>query len=328
VTGVQTCALPIFIAEAGRVGAITVTAKMAGRGVDIRLGGADSSGREEVVAAGGLAVIAVQRFDSRRADRQLRGRAGRQGDPGETLTYSSCEDHLVSVFAGTKLAAVLPTTKEFNNPEDLRVPGVAAMIDRAQRQLEQMNADIRRAQLSNDSLRSSQTEQFYRWRQQLLVDRELHAAIQHLFTVTLPSTSFRLRRTLRDRRALTALWPHDRPLPGGISTENAVEVLSDGLYADLRDRLDAAGIDHPQPQDAIAAAEDALVSALLEIADGLWADHLSTLNSLESTSEVGGSDARVVQAAELAFEEFNRSLSEQLAKVIWGALFSIRSNRG
>jgi preprotein translocase subunit SecA len=311
------------IEDAGRAGAVTVTARMAGRGVDIRLGGKDGSSYGEVVRAGGLAVIAVERFDSRRADRQLRGRCGRQGEPGETLTYASCEDHLVSVFAGAKLSTVLPTTKEFDNPDELLVPGIVPMIDRAQRQLEQMNADIRRSQLIHDMQRTSQTNQFYRWRQHLLMERDLRALIEQIFTVNLPAGRWNRRGVLRNPSRISPLWPEHLPFPGGVTTVDLPEVLSAVLWSDLRHRLDEAGSGRSDALAAVEAAEDALVSALIEIADGLWARHLATLASLESSSDAVGNDPRVGDAAEMAFDAFNRDVTEQYATMFWNARFNV-----
>jgi preprotein translocase subunit SecA len=131
-----------IVADAGRPGAVTVATNMAGRGTDIRLGGADERDREQVAARGGLLVIGTNRHESRRVDRQLRGRAGRQGDPGESRFFISLEDDLLVRFGihgllSNRLPPALPD-------EPIEHPIVRGEIGRAQRIIEGQDFDIRR----------------------------------------------------------------------------------------------------------------------------------------------------------------------------------------
>jgi len=130
-----------IVAQAGAVGAVTISTNMAGRGTDIRLGGADEAGREEVLALGGLYVIGTNRHESRRIDDQLRGRAGRQGDPGTSRFFISLEDPLIARFGLKKLipARFLPKP----GPHPVEHPVVLSEIARAQRIVEGQNAEIR-----------------------------------------------------------------------------------------------------------------------------------------------------------------------------------------
>jgi preprotein translocase subunit SecA len=131
-----------IVAEAGRVGAVTVATNMAGRGTDIRLGGGDERDRARVVALGGLYVIGTNRHESRRVDRQLRGRAGRQGDPGESCFFISLEDDLLVRYGLERLLSNrLPPAPP---DEPLAHPLVAREVARAQRIIEGQDFEIRR----------------------------------------------------------------------------------------------------------------------------------------------------------------------------------------
>ncbi len=132
-----------IIAEAGRPGAVTISTNMAGRGTDIRLGGGDSSERDRVLALGGLLVIGTNRHESRRIDDQLKGRAGRQGDPGTTRFYISLEDGL---FERHDLRKPFEKRHGFRADDGvLRGRAVVRDVDHAQRVIEGMNFDLRRA---------------------------------------------------------------------------------------------------------------------------------------------------------------------------------------
>src|SRR6185369_11292287 len=128
-----------IVAEAGAVGAVTVSTQMTGRGVDIRLGGSDEKDRDEVVALGGLFVIGTARHDSRRVDDQLRGRAGRQGDPGESMFFVSLEDELVARYGPDPMPMGRADADGAIDDE-----GVRAAIASAQRVAEQVNLEIHR----------------------------------------------------------------------------------------------------------------------------------------------------------------------------------------
>ncbi len=159
-----------IIAEAGRKGSVTVATNMAGRGVDIKLGGSDASKEdyEEVKALGGLFVIGTERHEARRIDNQLRGRAGRQGDPGETQFYVSLEDTLMRVFAGDVVKNMMG---KFGIPEDepINHKMITRTLESAQKKIEGMHFDARKQTLAFDDVLNKQRKSIYKKRQAMLL---------------------------------------------------------------------------------------------------------------------------------------------------------------
>ncbi len=157
------------IAQAGRRGAVTIATNMAGRGVDIKLGGNPGSKEEHqlVCEAGGLLVIGTERHEARRIDNQLRGRSGRQGDPGETQFYVSLEDSLMRVFASDMIKRVMGT---FKIPEDEPIFNsmITRSLEKAQTRIEEINFDARKHVLSYDDVLNIQRQSIYARRRALL----------------------------------------------------------------------------------------------------------------------------------------------------------------
>lgn len=162
-----------IIANAGKKGAVTVATNMAGRGVDIKLGGAvpTEAERAEVIALGGLAVIGTERHEARRIDDQLRGRAGRQGDPGLTQFLVSLEDRLMRVFATDTIKKMMGT---FGIPEDEPIGSgmITKALENAQKQFEGRNFDSRKQVLAYDDVLNHQRTLFYKRREQILLGDE------------------------------------------------------------------------------------------------------------------------------------------------------------
>ncbi len=166
------------IAQAGKKGSVTVATNMAGRGVDIILGGQPAEGEigkwqkshDEVVSLGGLLVIGTERHESRRIDNQLRGRAGRQGDPGESVFYVSLEDDLMRIFGGDKISGLMSF---LNFPEDqpLSHPLVSKAIEQAQVKVEGFNFDIRKHLVEYDDVLNKQREIIYTRRRKILLGK-------------------------------------------------------------------------------------------------------------------------------------------------------------
>ncbi len=156
-----------IVARAGRPGAVTLATNMAGRGVDIKLGGPDEQQRDEVVNAGGLFVLGTERHESRRIDNQLRGRSARQGDPGETQFFVSTDDDLMRIFAGDRLAGVMA---RLNVPEDMPIEQsmISRMLETAQTKVEGHNFDIRKHLLEYDDVLNRQRTAIYDRRRQIL----------------------------------------------------------------------------------------------------------------------------------------------------------------
>ncbi|MFA5098711.1 MAG: preprotein translocase subunit SecA [Candidatus Paceibacterota bacterium] len=160
-----------IIAQAGKLGAVTVATNMAGRGVDIILGGnpATPEQAKKVKELGGLHVIGTERHEARRIDNQLRGRSGRQGDPGSSRFFLSLEDDLLRIFGGDKIKSLM---ESFNLPEDQPIESslVSRAVNEAQRKIEGLNFDMRKHLLEYDDVLNKQRTAFYKKRQDILVE--------------------------------------------------------------------------------------------------------------------------------------------------------------
>lgn len=158
-----------IIAQAGRAGAVTLATNMAGRGVDIILGGnpPDKDETEKVRVAGGLFVIGTERHESRRIDNQLRGRAARQGDSGETQFYLSTQDDLMRIFAGDRIRSVMETLRV---PDDMPIEqkSITRIIESAQKKVEGFHFDSRKHLLEYDDVLNRHREVIYGKRRQIL----------------------------------------------------------------------------------------------------------------------------------------------------------------
>ena len=158
-----------IIAQAGKLGAITVATNMAGRGVDIILGGnpPDPLEQKKVIELGGLCVLGTERHEARRIDNQLRGRAGRQGDPGESRFFISLEDDIARIFGGDKIKVLV---KRFNLPPDYPIENkmISRLIERAQEKVEGMNFDARKYILDYDDVMNIQRKAIYQKRDNIL----------------------------------------------------------------------------------------------------------------------------------------------------------------
>ena len=158
-----------IVAKAGQsvngLGAVTIATNMAGRGTDIKLS-------PEVKAAGGLAIIGTERHESRRVDRQLRGRAGRQGDPGSSVFYVSLEDKLMRLFAAERIAKVMDRLK-FEDGERIEAPIMSRAIERAQKKVEENNFGIRKHLLEYDDVMNKQRTVIYEKRRHALMGERI-----------------------------------------------------------------------------------------------------------------------------------------------------------
>ncbi len=161
-----------IVAEAGRSGQVTIATNMAGRGTDIKL-------TPEVKAAGGLAIIGTERHESRRVDRQLRGRAGRQGDPGSSQFFVSLEDNLMRLFGGNRIAAVMDRLGHVEG-EALQAGMLTKRIEGAQKKVEENNFGIRKRLLEYDDVMNSQREVIYTRRRHALYGERLEIDLNNI----------------------------------------------------------------------------------------------------------------------------------------------------
>ena len=244
-----------IIAQAGRPGTVTIATNMAGRGTDIVLGGAMESPLEseeskpadniqaewqarhdQVVAAGGLHIIGTERHESRRVDNQLRGRSGRQGDPGSTRFYLSLEDSLIRIFASERMSALMQRLG-MKEGEVIEHPWVTKAIGNAQRKVEARNFDIRKHLLDFDDVINDQRTVVYEQRGQIMVSEDLseHAASIRTDVVE------RVYRDYIPAESMEEQW----------NTEGLEQALTEtfGLVAPVRDWLEQ----EPELNDATLA---------------------------------------------------------------------------
>lgn len=170
-----------IVAHAGQVGAVTVATNMAGRGTDIKLG-------KGVKENGGLAILGTERHESRRIDLQLRGRAGRQGDPGESQFFVSLEDDLMTLFGGTDRIANIMEKLNFQEGEVIQHPWVTKSLERAQKKVEQNNFSIRKRQLEYDDVLNNQRNVVYARRKHALLGDQLQSDIFDMLEDLVEST--------------------------------------------------------------------------------------------------------------------------------------------
>jgi len=161
-----------IVAEAGHPGAVTIATNMAGRGTDIKIG-------EEVKAAGGLAIIGTERHDSRRVDRQLRGRAGRQGDPGTSRFYVSLEDDLMRIFGAEKVSKFMDRFG-YKEGDVIEHSWMSKTIERNQKRMEQNNFGIRKRLLEYDDVMNKQRTNIYRMRRNALYGDRLSIDLRNM----------------------------------------------------------------------------------------------------------------------------------------------------
>lgn len=161
-----------IIADAGQRGAVTIATNMAGRGTDIKLG-------EGVQDLGGLYIVGCERHEARRIDNQLRGRAGRQGDPGESRFYLSLEDQMLRVFAGDRVIRLMEVLG-LKDDEPIEARMISKSIEDAQSRMEARNFDIRKHLLKYDDVMNHQRKVVYAWRRRLLEKEEIQGDIREM----------------------------------------------------------------------------------------------------------------------------------------------------
>ena len=156
-----------IIAQAGKKGAVTVATNMAGRGVDIVLGGNPAVNPDEIKELGGLLVIGTERHDARRIDNQLRGRSGRQGDPGVTQFYLSLDDDLMRIFGGDRIKSMMDKMK-LPDGQEIQAGIINKSVESAQTKIEGMNFDVRKHLLEYDDVQNIHRTSFYKKRNEIV----------------------------------------------------------------------------------------------------------------------------------------------------------------
>jgi len=311
-----------IVAQAGRPKTITIATNMAGRGTDIVLGGnaekqvqfveADmnlapeekptriaklrgewQSLHEQVVAAGGLKIVGSERHESRRIDNQLRGRSGRQGDPGESRFYLSMEDSLLRIFAGEKMRAIMDRLK-MPEGEAIEAGMVSRSIETAQRKVEARNFDIRKQLLEYDDVANDQRREIYRLRNDVLEADSVADMVANLrrghftdlFRGFVPAESVEEQWDIDGlARTLSTDWQIELPLRHWLETE---EKLTEG---ELLERVLKAADEAYAAKLAMVGAESFANferSIMLQLVDQHWREHLAALDHLRQGIHLRG----------------------------------------
>ena len=214
-----------IVAEAGKAGAVTIATNMAGRGTDIKLS-------EEVKAAGGLAIIGTERHDSRRVDRQLRGRAGRQGDPGSSQFYVSLEDKLMRLFGSERIAKLMDRMG-LEEGEVIQHSMVSKSIERAQKKVEENNFGTRKRLLEYDDVMNQQREVIYKKRRHALHGDRLSLDVANMIYDTCESIVEELQAS-KDyenfKLELIRLLATESPVSEDEFKDDSIDVLTEKVY--------------------------------------------------------------------------------------------------
>ncbi|UWR15460.1 preprotein translocase subunit SecA [Sulfitobacter sp. M368] len=302
-----------IIADAGKLGAVTIATNMAGRGTDIQLGGnvdlkvlealdadpdADPAAlrarieaehadeKKKVLEAGGLYVLASERHESRRIDNQLRGRSGRQGDPGRTSFFLSLEDDLMRIFGSERLEKVL-TTLGLKEGEAIIHPWVNKSLERAQAKVEGRNFDIRKQLLKFDDVMNEQRKVVFGQRRDIMEAEDLneivtdmrHQVIDDLIDVYMPPKTYADQWDTEGFKTAVAEqlnmdlpiveWCEEEGVDDDVIRERLIEA-TDGLMAQKAEVFGEENMRNIEKQ------------LLLQAIDGKWRDHLLTLEHLRS----------------------------------------------
>ncbi|MCY7316144.1 MAG: preprotein translocase subunit SecA [Rubrivivax sp.] len=311
-----------IVAQAGRPGVITIATNMAGRGTDIVLGGnvekqvqflevnealseADKQSRaqqlkdewqalhDQVKGAGGLRIVATERHESRRIDNQLRGRSGRQGDPGASRFYLSLDDSLMRIFAGDRVRAIMDRLK-MPEGEAIEAGIVNRSIESAQRKVEARNFDVRKQLLEYDDVANDQRKVIYQQRNEILEAANLDEQINNLRNSTMthvvrtyvpPGTLEEqwdlaaLERTLRDEWQLDVALQSDVEKSESTTDDDIVVKVVAVADAVFKAKLDLVGAEQFTPF---------MRMVLLQSIDSHWREHLAALDYLRQGIHLRG----------------------------------------
>jgi len=326
-----------IIAQAGRKGAVTIATNMAGRGTDIILGGNAEmlvmtemknhpdrdinqvrakyqklceEERNEVLSSGGLAILGTERHESRRIDNQLRGRSGRQGDPGSTRFFLSLEDTLMKHFGNPRMQNLMRRSMEEGKPIEHGM--VNRAIERAQKAVEARNFEIRKHLLDYDDVMNMQRNTFYQLRREVLAGnprnylfQRIEAIVKYHVSSTLEATDGtpeENRKKLND--ILFSLFLYK---PEGDHDSLKGEELAEAIVAYIKDRYHAKWADLELPEERITDRERFF---LLYFIDQQWKDHMRNMDSLKDGISLHGYAQKdpLIEYKKQSFEMFNELL--------------------
>ena len=339
-----------IIAEAGKIGGVTVATNMAGRGVDIVLGGAQPDRRagvsneqftnskeykkweeahEKVVKAGGLHVIGTERHEARRVDNQLRGRSGRQGDPGSSRFYLSMEDYLMRIFGGEQISGIMD---RLNIPEDQPIENalIGRAIEQAQVKVEGFHFDIRKRLVEFDDVANQQRDIIYKLRRRILDSADIKSEVQEklkhqLEKTILLGTSVEDGKIDSERLAigLAEIIPFDdtslKRIGSQISDIKSQEEIQKFLESVLTDVYEKREKDLGQ-----GVMREVEKYAYLGSIDHLWMDHIDYIDDLREgvTLRAYGQRDPLVEFKNEAFRLFE-SLVDKIDEELSHRIFRI-----
>jgi len=316
-----------IISKAGKKGAITVATNMAGRGVDIILGGPKDDvdkkvwqkEHNEVLSLGGLCVIGTERHESRRIDNQLRGRSGRQGDPGFSRFYVALDDDLMRVFGGEKISALM---SRFNMPEDVPLthPLVSKVIEQIQVKVEGFNFDSRKNLVEYDDVINKQRTIVYQLRDQTLLNqrdnpdknretifKNIETQINSIISINSDYESGKIdsEKVVLEFCEILPLDPRQRAeLKDKIEkSDNSSEFLIKTLTDQWQQRVDYFGAD---------LANSITSFAIISTLDPLWVEHLTALDDLRDGVRLRGYAQKdpLIEYRKEGFEMFQKLMSQ------------------
>ena len=265
-----------IVAQAGQKGAVTIATNMAGRGTDIVLG-------EGVADLGGLHIIGTERHESRRIDNQLRGRCGRQGDPGSSRFYLSLEDDLMRLFGSENISSIMDKLG-MDEDEPIEHSLVTRSIEQAQKKVEARNFEIRKHVLEYDDVMNQQREVIYAQRRRVLLEEDLKSTVMDM-------TQQLVDRTMA-LYAPKELYPEDWDLPAmiafaeeyyapeGLLTEEAIAALS---RDEVEEHLRTLAVDHYERREAEIGSltmRELEKVIMLRVVDAKWMEHLDDMDML------------------------------------------------
>ncbi|MBX4205251.1 MAG: preprotein translocase subunit SecA [Candidatus Doudnabacteria bacterium] len=276
-----------IIAQAGRLGAVTLATNIAGRGVDILLGGnpVDPEEHSQVKELGGLAVIGTERHESRRIDNQLRGRAGRQGDPGSSQFFIALDDDLMRLFGGDRVARMMET---LGIPDDQPIEHglVSKSIESAQRKIEGFNFDTRKHVLEYDDVMNKQRTSIYNRRRQILNNQEglseeilgmVEKEITNLVNFHFAQEELNIQEIYKAAGGIIPIPPDQvKEIKDPIELTNHLIEIAESAYKAKKEKL----------TDAMMTSMEKFV--YLRAIDQLWQEHLDTMEHLRDSVRLRG----------------------------------------
>ena len=311
-----------IVAKAGLSGTVTIATNMAGRGTDIKLS-------PEVKAAGGLAIIGTERHESRRVDRQLRGRAGRQGDPGESKFYLSLEDDLMRLFGSERMISIY-NALGIPEGEEIQHKTISKTIEKAQKKIENNNFGIRKNLLDYDRVNNEQREVMYKERRRVLDGDDMKESVLNMMKETVANHVYQvisdeLPPEEWDLAALNAELLPIVPLNKIVLTDAE---KSSGRVDDLVARLQEETValyeqKEKEFEDFDLREIERII--LLKVIDRKWMDHIDDMDQLREGIglQAYGQRDPVVEYRMAGFEMFNE-MTKAIQEETTGALFHVQ----